>query len=371
MPMEVREAGGLYQVVYDNPLAARARPGEAGGFYNMLSGADAADAARPREHGARVLPQIPFAGSSTGLADIHGVPASFGATDEEMRTRPRRRGARRERQAARSRDRGGGDRQGSRRRCRRNRPEGPRRERNRRRNRAPPEPDGPQLHKQLQRMIGRLLDRHARGGEAVPRQRRQADKPAAASGSPARRDNYVNGGCWHENDREHAKRRAARARPRNHRLGETRRRAAWRAHQAGKGNGMTEATTTTVTAPVRAAEVTGEALRRDDATRLRSGWRAARRAEGDATLSRYADVPALAKAHIEAHKVAKSKVIVPGADADDAQLSAFYDAIGRPASPDDYDLRCPSCRSMRGRRKRAALAEGISSRSASWRTRSG
>lgn len=60
--------------------------------------------------------------------------------------------------------------------------------------------------------------------------------------------------------------------------------------------------------------------------------------KGDATLQRYADVPALAKAHIEAHKVAKSKVIVPGADADDVALAAFYDAIGRPESPDKYEI---------------------------------
>lgn len=60
--------------------------------------------------------------------------------------------------------------------------------------------------------------------------------------------------------------------------------------------------------------------------------------KGDATLIRYKDVEALAKAHIEAHKVAKSKVIVPAEDATDEQRGTFYDAIGRPASADDYDV---------------------------------
>jgi hypothetical protein len=57
---------------------------------------------------------------------------------------------------------------------------------------------------------------------------------------------------------------------------------------------------------------------------------------GDATLARYADVPSLAKAHIEAHKVAKSKVIVPAAEADDAAWESFYNATGRPETADAY-----------------------------------
>lgn len=77
----------------------------------------------------------------------------------------------------------------------------------------------------------------------------------------------------------------------------------------------------------------------------------------DATLRRYADVPALAKAHIEARKVAKSKVIVPGADADEAALGAFFDAIGRPASPDDYDISMPVLSVDATDAQRTALAE--------------
>jgi hypothetical protein len=119
---------------------------------------------------------------------------------------------------------------------------------------------------------------------------------------------------------------------------------------------MTEATTTDGPG---ATEVTGEVT--TETTPAAPEWMAGLPDElkSDATLSRYADVPALAKAHIEAHKVAKSKVIVPGADADDAQLSAFYDAIGRPASPDDYDLAMPELPVDASAEDRAALAEGF------------
>jgi hypothetical protein len=58
--------------------------------------------------------------------------------------------------------------------------------------------------------------------------------------------------------------------------------------------------------------------------------------KGDATLSRYADVSALAKAHIEAHKVAKSKVVIPGEGATDEDWGKFYNAIGRPETADGY-----------------------------------
>lgn len=60
---------------------------------------------------------------------------------------------------------------------------------------------------------------------------------------------------------------------------------------------------------------------------------------GDATLQRYADVSSLAKAHIEAHKVAKSKLVVPGEGATDEDWGKVYDALGRPESPDKYALK--------------------------------
>jgi hypothetical protein len=58
--------------------------------------------------------------------------------------------------------------------------------------------------------------------------------------------------------------------------------------------------------------------------------------KGDATLVRYADVPALAKAHIEAHRVAKSKLAVPGEGATDEQWGQVFDALGRPKEAAGY-----------------------------------
>jgi hypothetical protein len=62
---------------------------------------------------------------------------------------------------------------------------------------------------------------------------------------------------------------------------------------------------------------------------------------GDATLGRYADVEALARGHIEARRLASSRVILPGADADDAAWNSFYDAIGRPKDPGEYKIELP------------------------------
>lgn len=58
--------------------------------------------------------------------------------------------------------------------------------------------------------------------------------------------------------------------------------------------------------------------------------------KGDATLSRFGDVTALAKAHIESHKVARSKFVVPAADASDEEWGKAWSALGRPESPDGY-----------------------------------
>lgn len=57
---------------------------------------------------------------------------------------------------------------------------------------------------------------------------------------------------------------------------------------------------------------------------------------GDATLSRYKDVEALARGHLEAHKVAKSKLAVPAADAGDDVWSGVWDALGRPKEAAGY-----------------------------------
>jgi hypothetical protein len=62
---------------------------------------------------------------------------------------------------------------------------------------------------------------------------------------------------------------------------------------------------------------------------------------GDQTLTRFADVEALARGHIEAHKVAKSKLVIPAADAPPEQWGAVYDQLGRPADAKDYEIPLP------------------------------
>ncbi|WP_414902467.1 hypothetical protein ACMT1E_04355 [Sphingomonas flavalba] len=59
---------------------------------------------------------------------------------------------------------------------------------------------------------------------------------------------------------------------------------------------------------------------------------------GDATLSRYKSVEELGRAHIEAHKVAKSKLTVPAANAAPEAWGAVFDALGRPADAAGYGL---------------------------------
>lgn len=56
-------------------------------------------------------------------------------------------------------------------------------------------------------------------------------------------------------------------------------------------------------------------------------------------LERFDDLDALAREHIHLQKLIGRKGIVPpAADADDAERARFYDALGRPESPDAYDL---------------------------------
>lgn len=61
----------------------------------------------------------------------------------------------------------------------------------------------------------------------------------------------------------------------------------------------------------------------------------------DATLGRYADIEALARGHIETKRLASSRVVLPGADGDDAAWNSFYDAIGRPKDPSEYKIELP------------------------------
>lgn len=83
MPQEVREAGGLYQIIYDNPLANARMAGEAAAFYQMLQGVTPLMQADPQNTVPAFFREYPFARVLTQLGRIHGVPASFGATEDE------------------------------------------------------------------------------------------------------------------------------------------------------------------------------------------------------------------------------------------------------------------------------------------------
>lgn len=83
MPMEVREAGGLYQIIYDNPLANARMAGEAAAFYQMLNGYTPIMQASPEVAVKAFFREYPPDRVLSQLGRIHGVPASFGATDDE------------------------------------------------------------------------------------------------------------------------------------------------------------------------------------------------------------------------------------------------------------------------------------------------
>ncbi len=61
--------------------------------------------------------------------------------------------------------------------------------------------------------------------------------------------------------------------------------------------------------------------------------------KGDATLSRYQSIEELARGHVEAHKVAKSKVVLPK-DGDAESFGRFAASI-RPEKADDYQFNLP------------------------------
>ena len=61
--------------------------------------------------------------------------------------------------------------------------------------------------------------------------------------------------------------------------------------------------------------------------------------KGDATLSRYQSLEELARGHVEARKVASSRIVLPGAE-DDAAWSKFGEAL-RPADPSEYAIGLP------------------------------
>jgi hypothetical protein len=82
MPPEVKEAGGLYQIIYDNPLATARMADQASAFYTMLNGVTPLLQMDPKQVPA-FFREYPFNRVLTELGRVHGVPASFGATDDE------------------------------------------------------------------------------------------------------------------------------------------------------------------------------------------------------------------------------------------------------------------------------------------------
>jgi hypothetical protein len=83
MPIEVREDGGNFQIVYDNPLATARRAGEASAFYTMLANLAPLLQLDPQQTVPVLFREYPFSRVLPALSDIHGVPASFRATDDE------------------------------------------------------------------------------------------------------------------------------------------------------------------------------------------------------------------------------------------------------------------------------------------------
>ncbi len=56
-------------------------------------------------------------------------------------------------------------------------------------------------------------------------------------------------------------------------------------------------------------------------------------------LARFDDLDTLAREHVHLQKlIGRKGIVLPGADADDAERARFYDALGRPESPDGYDV---------------------------------
>ena len=79
----------------------------------------------------------------------------------------------------------------------------------------------------------------------------------------------------------------------------------------------------------------------DSVTSGGDDWRAALPEElrdADA-LARFADVGALAREHVHLQSlIGRKGLIPPGNDATPEERAAFYTALGRPATPEDYDL---------------------------------
>jgi hypothetical protein len=82
MPPEVREAGGAFQMRYENPLARAQRSEQAAGYFKLIQAVTPLAQADPTV--LKTLQQLyPPEKVLPGLADIFAVPAAWAATDQE------------------------------------------------------------------------------------------------------------------------------------------------------------------------------------------------------------------------------------------------------------------------------------------------
>ncbi|NIJ34333.1 hypothetical protein [Sphingomonas oligoaromativorans] len=63
--------------------------------------------------------------------------------------------------------------------------------------------------------------------------------------------------------------------------------------------------------------------------------------KADPTLARYADVEKLARGALDLKRQASSRIVKPDEGADDATWGAFYNQLGRPETPDKYEIPLP------------------------------
>jgi len=82
MPPEVKEAGGLYQYVFDNPLGRAQKADQAAGFFRTLEGVTPLMQAKPQLVDD-FFAMFPFDKILHGLAMINAVPATWMAEDGE------------------------------------------------------------------------------------------------------------------------------------------------------------------------------------------------------------------------------------------------------------------------------------------------
>ena len=82
MPDELREAGGGYLIRYDNPLGRARQANEASGYYQLLNGLAPVMQLKP-ELVDHFIERYPFEKVLPAMGKIHGVPASWEASDED------------------------------------------------------------------------------------------------------------------------------------------------------------------------------------------------------------------------------------------------------------------------------------------------